>query len=174
MIRRLFSELERDPHTYHEAADKGHGRNELRRVRVLRDLTWLSSPEKWRDINTLILVESHRTRKGITSVERRTYISSLDASAERLSALVRGHWNIENRLHWVLDVTFGEDRARVSDRNAAENLALLRKAALNLLERSPFELDPKMSIAMRRRLTTWRPDYLKHVLLNGIPSFHGN
>jgi hypothetical protein len=107
----------------------------------------------------------------MTTLERRAYISSLDASAERLLGLVRGHWHIENRLHWVLDVTFGEDRARVSDRNAAENLALFRKVALNLLERAPFELDPKMSIAMRRRLATWRVDYLKQVLLSGIPTF---
>jgi predicted transposase YbfD/YdcC len=169
-----LSELELDTHTFHESADKGHGRNELRRIWVLRDLTWLNSAEKWVDLKTLILVESHRTRKGLTSVERRVFISSLDATAERLSTLVRGHWNIENRLHWVLDVTFGEDDARVRDRNAAENLALLRKAALNLLERSPFELDPKMSIAMRRRLATWRPDYLKHVLFNGLPTFAGN
>jgi predicted transposase YbfD/YdcC len=166
-----LAELSLNPHTFHEAVDKGHGRNELRRVWILSDLTWLSQPSKWKDLKTLILVESHRTRKGVTSVERRVYISSLDASAERLLALVRGHWSIENRLHWVLDVTFGEDDARVRDRNAAENLALLRKAALNLLERAPFELDPKMSIAMRRRLSSWRPDYLKHVLLSGIPTF---
>jgi predicted transposase YbfD/YdcC len=166
-----LAELSLNPHTFHEAADKGHGRNELRRVWVLNDLTWLSRPSVWRDLKTLILVESHCTRKGVTSVERRVYISSLDTSAERLMALVRGHWSIENRLHWVLDVTFGEDDARVRDRTAAENLALLRKAALNLLQRAPFELDPKMSIAMRRRLSSWRPDYLKHVFLSGIPTF---
>jgi predicted transposase YbfD/YdcC len=169
-----LAELEDDPNTFHEAADKGHGRNELRKAWVLRDLTWLSNPERWQDLKTLILVESHRTRKGMTTVERRAYISSLDASAERLLGLVRGHWHIENRLHWVLDVTFGEDRARVSDRNAAENLALFRKVVLNLLERAPFELDPKMSIAMRRRLATWRVDYLKQVLLSGIPTFPAN
>jgi predicted transposase YbfD/YdcC len=168
------TELAQSSETFHEAADKGHGRNELRRTWVLRDLTWLSRAGDWRDLKTLVLVEAHRTRKDVTSVERRVYISSLDASAERMSALVRGHWNIENRLHWILDVTFGEDRARVRDRNAAENLSLFRKAALNLLQRAPFEEAPDLGIAARKRLATYRPSYLMHALSAGLPEFTAN
>ena len=123
-------------------------------------------------MKTLVLVESERTRKGITSRERRVYISSLDAQAHRMADCVRGHWHIENRLHWVLDVTFGEDRTRVAKKNGAKNLAIIRKIALNMLRRAPTPL-PVESIVMRQRLANWRVDYLLAVLssrsIQGIP-----
>jgi predicted transposase YbfD/YdcC len=162
------SELEQSAETYHEESDKGHGRLELRRTWVLRDLTWISHQQDWLGLNSLVLVESHRTINGRTSVERRTYISSLDASAQVLGSAVRRHWGIENKLHWVLDVTFGEDAARISNRNAAQNLALIRKISLNLLKTAPDHRKPR-SIAAKKRLASRRVDYLVQVLSSGNP-----
>ncbi len=152
---------------FHESADKGHGRRELRRTWVLRDVDWLKKSDDWMDLKTLVLVESTRTLKGVTTTERRAYISSLNASAERMAELTRAHWSVENNLHWVLDVTFGEDHTRVSKRNGAENLALIRKMALNMLKRAAVP-DVSTSIVMRQRLAQFRPDYLGDVLAAGI------
>ena len=119
--------IEQMPGGFHETSDKGHGRLETRRTWVLQDVEWLTMSDAWQDLKSLVLVESERTLKGETSVERRVYISSLNAPAARMNELVRGHWEVENKLHWVLDVTFGEAHTRVSKRNGAENLALIRK-----------------------------------------------
>jgi predicted transposase YbfD/YdcC len=148
-------------------ADKGHGRHEVRRTWVLRDVDWLRQSDQWPDLKTLVLVESERTRKGVTTRERRTYISSLDAPAERMGELARGHWHVENRLHWVLDVTFGEDRVRVAKKNGAENLALVRKIALNMLRRAPNPTTIT-SLVGRQQLANWRTDYLLTVLRSGF------
>ena len=158
-----LARLESSPTTYHAEADKGHGRSEYRRVWVQHDVSWLSRSEQWTDLASLVLVESERTVRGVTSRERRAYISSLVAPAERMFALVRGHWHVENKLHWVLDVTFGEDRARISKRNGAENLSALRKMALNMLTNAPSPRKPR-SIAQKRKLASWRVDYLRTVL----------
>ena len=160
-------ELEQTDDAFDESCDKGHGRLETRRTWVLRDIEWLSRTGERKDLRTLVMVESERTTKGNMTVERRAYISSLHASAQRMGELVRGHWEVENKLHWVLDVTFGEDQTRVSKRNGAENLALLRKAALNMLKHAPLERGPT-SIVGRQRLAHCRPDYLRRVLSTGI------
>jgi predicted transposase YbfD/YdcC len=154
------------PSSYHESADKGHGRLEVRRTWVLRDTEWLMRSEKWAKLSSLVLVESERTVRGKTSTERRAYISSLDASAARFQSLVRGHWQVENNLHWVLDVTFGEDRARIAKKNGAENLSLVRKLALNLLRRAPEGRRP-MSIVRRQRNALRSFEYLAAVLRAG-------
>jgi predicted transposase YbfD/YdcC len=129
--------LKGDAASYCETVDKGHGRNEVRRVWVQHEVAWLTRSEAWPKLRSLILVESERTRRGETSVERRAYISSVDAPASVLAERVRGHWHIENRLHWVLDVVFGEDRSRITRKNGAENLGIVRKIAMNLLRASP-------------------------------------
>lgn len=158
--------LAKSANTFHDEADKGHGRIEYRKVWVQHDVDWLSQSDQWSDLKTLVLVESQRTLQGKTSTERRAYISSLDASAERMLSLVRGHWHVENKLHWVLDVTFGEDRARIAKKNGAENLALVRKIALNMLHNAPV-LTKRTSIIAKKQLAIWRPEYLLTVLGSG-------
>jgi len=155
-----------DENSFCETTDKGHGRLEVRRVSVLRDVAWLTRSEQWPSLRSLVLVESERTVRGETSCERRAYISSLDAPAARMSALVRNHWHIENKLHWVLDVTFGEDHARVGRRNGAENLAAVRKIAINLLKNAPVKR-PGESLAAKRRRANRRLDQLLAVLRAG-------
>jgi predicted transposase YbfD/YdcC len=133
----------------------------------MREVAWLTRSEQWPNLRSLVLVESERTLRGQTSRERRAYISSLEASAERFSSLVRGHWHVENKLHWVLDVTFGEDRSRIARKNGAENLAVLRKVALNLLKNTQDGRKPT-SLAGKKRRASWSFPYALRVLSAGI------
>lgn len=160
-------DLEQTDESFDETCDKGHGRLETRRTWVLQDVDWLTRKGEWKDLRCIILIESERTMNGATSIERRAYMSSLKAPAARMNELVRGHWAVENELHWVLDVTFGEDHTRVSKRNGAENLSLLRKMALNMLKHTPAERGSNTMIA-RQRLAHCRPDYLRRALTSGI------
>jgi len=160
-----LARLSREPANYVEAADKGHGRNEFRRVWVERDVRWLAQSAEWPKLRSLILVESERTRRGVSTRERRAYISSCDEPAVALAAKVRGHWHVENKLHWVLDVTFGEDHARISRRYGAESMSVMRKLALNLLSRAPTpEEGATLSMRMKGRIASWRFGYLLNVL----------
>jgi predicted transposase YbfD/YdcC len=115
--------------------EKGHGRIERRVVKVTDYLDWFQPTERkhWLGLRSLVEITSTRQIKGETSIEKRYYLTSHAPNAEKLGDLVRRHWGIENRCHWVLDVTFDEDQCRVRKGHAAQNLALLRKLTLNLL-----------------------------------------
>lgn len=114
------SALSKEPSSYCEMADKGHGRNELRRVYVQREVSWLVQSEAWPKLSALILVESERTRRGEKSIERRAYITSSTASAQVLAEQVRGHWHVENRLigrsMWCTARTARASRGRTAPR----------------------------------------------------------
>lgn len=157
--------LAEDPRSYSETADKGHGRNEMRRVWVNRNVSWLTQSEQWPALRTLILVEAERTRRGVRSCERRAYISSCDEPAEVLASKVRGHWHVENRLHWVLDVTFGEDHARISRKHGAENMSVMRKLGMNLLSRAPAAMEGRDESRRQKAMSAaWNFSYLLTVL----------
>lgn len=162
--------LERPFWQWHEI-DKGHGRLETRRCVVSNDVGWLREQgQHWRGLTSVAMVEAtrefvHGQRQGQVTVQRRYYISSLPADARRLAQLVRAHWDIENRLHWVLDVTFGEDDSRVRIGNAAQNFGLLRRMAINLLQR---EGSSSKGPTVKRRRAMWDTDYLKTLL--GLPT----
>ena len=142
--------------------NKGHGRIERRRVRLTRDIDWIDGIEAWKDAKSVVEVERTRTIGDKTSVERAYYISSLDVTARTMGSRIRSHWGIENSLHWVLDVTFGEDKSRVRDRTSAANLTALRKLSASLLKRAPA--NRARSIAQRRKIAGWNPDYAFDVL----------
>ncbi|WP_027289719.1 ISAs1 family transposase [Rhodovibrio salinarum] len=138
--------------------DKGHGRIEVRRHYVSHDLSWLNGPktaaglpELPPGLGCLAMVEAEVTRNGQTTITRRYYLGSAKMTAQRFAEAVRGHWRIENSLHWVLDETFDEDRARNRADNAPENLAVLRKLALNLLRNARRDL----SISLKRKRVGW-------------------
>lgn len=111
-----------------------HGRIEKREVYVTEDIEWLPGKEDWTGLKSIIMVKSEREEKGKVSREIRFYITSLEANASKVSRIVRKHWSIENQAHWILDVGFREDEQNANARNIAENLSLMRRAALNLLK----------------------------------------
>lgn len=117
--------------------DLGHGRVERRICKAFTNLSHLEAKEHWKGLKTLIEIESEvfckSTRK--TTTQKRLYISSLKQSAEKINRAIRNHWSIENNLHWVLDVSFGEDASRKRTGNSAENFNIIFKSALTLLKK---------------------------------------
>jgi len=112
-----------------------HGRISHWKVVTTEETGWFESKHEWKDLRTFVMVERMRTVDEKKTIERAFFISSLQADAKYLHELVRGHWGIENSLHWVLDVQFHEDACMIHKGNAPENLSLLRKIAMALLKR---------------------------------------
>jgi len=144
-----------------ETVEKGHGRHETRRYWQTEKVSWYVDRGQWEGLRSVGLVESVREINGQRSVERRYYLSSLAVDIQRFAKAVRGHWSIENQLHWILDVVFGEDQARARTEQAAENLAAMRRLAVNLLRRDKL---CKRSIKGKLMRAAIDPDYLRHLL----------
>ena len=142
---------------------KGHGRTDeitYYQIPVPKDLP---GRQKWKGLRTIgVAIRHSESSRGETD-DVRYYISSLKPSVKKFARCVRGHWAIENTLHWCLDVTFREDENRVRNRNLANNLAWLKRFAISLLK----QVDGKENIAMKRRMAGWNADFLLKVL--GIP-----
>lgn len=145
----------------YETSESGHGRRETRRVLSLEAPEWLRHKEQWHDLTSLMMVEATRQVNEEVSFERRYFISSLAPNARQAAEVTRSHWAIENSLHWVLDVAFGEDNSRVRAGNAAENLALIRKLTHNLLQQ---ETSLKRGIKTKRLVAGWDRRYLLKIL----------
>jgi predicted transposase YbfD/YdcC len=152
-----FAGLEHDAY---ETRERGHGREEYRSYTVIHSTAGLRHAADWRKLTTIGMCYSERTVGGVTSEETRYFIGSRKASAKTYGKTLRNHWGIENSLHWQLDVTFAEDDNRVGKRNAAENLALLRRLTLSLLQAHPS----KLSIAKKRYAAALDPDFLEEIL----------
>ena len=148
-------------HEMYETHDTGHGRVERRRTTVTNDIAWLRGGGAWEGLQTIAMVEAWRTQGDETSYERRYYISSLGLDAQRMGESVRGHWAIENMLHWVLDIAFREDDSRIRKDHAPENFAMLRHIALNLLK---HETTNKHGVKVKRNRAGWDNDYFLTVL----------
>ena len=144
-----------------ETTDTGHGRSEHRRYVIAAGVAWLPKQRAWTGLASIGMVESQRTEKGKTSIERRFFLSSLAPDVERFARAVRGHWQIENSLHWVLDIAFGDDDSRVRVGHAAENLEMLRHLALSLLTQERSE---RRGIKGKRLTAGWNEAYLVKVL----------
>lgn len=152
------------PHDRAETVNKGHGRIEIRRCQILSDpqyLDYVRRRDEWKDLATLIRIERKRRLNEQTSTETAYFISNRVASAAFFLDAVRGHWAIENQLHWSLDVTFREDHNQTRTGFAAENLALIRRLALMLLKR---ETSVKVGLQAKRLRAGWQNDYLLNVL----------
>jgi predicted transposase YbfD/YdcC len=153
-------------HTYHETLDEAHGRREVRRIWNSKDLSRITEAPKWAGLKSITLVESEREAGGKVERERRYFISSRGrAGATKMAELIRGHWSIENRCHWTLDVAFREDESRIRSGHGPENIGLLRKIALNLLKQ---ETTCKRGIAAKRKVAGWDHDYLLRVLSGAV------
>lgn len=150
----------------HRDIDKGHGRIEERICRVSRQIDWLIGDRRFPGdyrfpkLAAVAMIEARVETKGATRNERRYYIASRPLSAEQLAEAVRDHWRIENSLHWVLDVTFREDLARVRKGHGAKNMAVVRHFAVNIVRTA----NDKKSLKTRRKLAGWNPDYLAALL----------
>ena len=142
-----------------KALPGGHGRLVRRRVFACADLTPFATLADWPGLATVVAVETIRgiPGRGKVTAEIRHYLSSAKLPPEALAAAIRSHWRVENGLHWVLDVGFREDASRVRERNAARNLALLRKIALNLA-RSDTTL--KASLKGKRKYAGWDDTFM--------------
>lgn len=147
-----------------ETVDKDHGRLETRRYYQSAALDWFADRAQWEGLATVGMVEALREANGKPTVERRYYLSSLPLGVETFARAVRGHWGIENSLHWVLDVQMGEDDSRARTGYAAENLATPRRLALNLLKR---EATKKRGIRGKQLNASWDHAYLLRLL--GVP-----
>jgi len=148
----------------HETVEKDHGRIETRRYYQSAELDWFADRNKWEGLKTVGMVEAIREMGSARTVERRYYLSSLPLSVETFARAVRGHWAVENKLHWVLDVQMREDQSRARTGYAAENLATLRRLALNLLKR---ERTKKRGIRGKQLNASWNHAYLLRLL--GVP-----
>jgi predicted transposase YbfD/YdcC len=140
---------------------RSHGRGEQRRAWVSSDVSEIDTVDRWQGIKTLVRVEATRVINGELSIENRFYISSRLLSASEALDASRGHWSIENELHWVLDVAFREDDCRVRAGNAAENFSILRQLALSLLKQ---RTEAKCGIQGRRLMAGWNDAFLLRTL----------
>jgi len=149
-----------------ETIDKEHGRFEVRNYSVSHKVDWYAAERsypgapRFPQLTTIAMVESRIERGGKIESERRSYISSRALSAAAFGVAARGHWAIENKLHWVLDVTFGEDRSRLRTGHGAKNMAVVRHFAINLVR----QVADKRSIKRRRKRAAFDPQYLLEIL----------
>ena len=153
----------RTAENFFDAFDDSHGRTVRRRVWVITDLKPIPELAKWPDLQSVIVVETIRAAYpgAVITSDYRIYISSLIRSATAFVTMIRQHWDIENKLHWSLDVTFNEDRCRIRKDHAAENMVALRHIALNLLRQ---EHSHRLSLRQKRLLCGLDEHYLLTVL----------
>jgi predicted transposase YbfD/YdcC len=147
--------------TQYETMNKDHGRIETRKAYSI-DVTGMEKFKEWPGLESVTKVVSTREIIGKAATEEvRYYLSSWPADAEKIGTAVRSHWGIENSLHWILDVNFGEDYARNRKGHSAENMAILRRMVVNLIKK---ERSSKTSVRGKRLKASWSDDYLIKLL----------
>lgn len=149
-------------HDIHREIDKGHGRIERRVTTITWDRRDLIQAMGWPGVRCLVRVRRERTVGEVTTTTTHHYITSMDTRrADRVAAAVRGHWEVENRLHWSLDVSFDEDRCRLRKGHGAQNMSRLRRLALNALRTDKTQ---KLGLKNKRLLAGWDHRYLLRLL----------
>jgi len=146
-----------------QTLDCDHGRIETRTCSVLTDFWMIENKNSWKNLNTLVRLDSVRIIKatGVEQRETRYYITSLLPDPKKIAHAVRSHWGIENSLHWCLDVGFSEDASQKSAGHAARNFSLLNRIALNLIKANPHK---RLGIKSRRKKAGWDRNYLLKLL----------
>lgn len=165
-VQQLFDHAHRQnfrgiEHDFYETQEQGHGRQENRRYWVMGNTEYLLGTENWAKLTTIGCVESQRQVGDKITWEKRYYLLSLPLDAARFATAVRGHWSIENQLHWILDVGFREDQSRAKQGYSAENLAVIRHLAVNLLSQ---EKSAKGGTRAKRLRAGWDDQYLTKIL----------
>ena len=149
------------PYTHLETVEKEHGRIETRRYSITGEIDWMADRLEWEGLRSIGMVESVRDIQGVVTTERRFFLCSIPPDAATFARAVRGHWAIENTLHWSLDVSFGEDQCRVRAGYAAQNLALLRHMTINILK---ADTTKKRGIKGKQKNAAWDLSYLLSLL----------
>jgi predicted transposase YbfD/YdcC len=166
-VQALFAKVQQGdlaPHSYHKTEEISHGRPEIRECWTISDpnvIAALPNFSAWKGLQTVAMVRAEQQRGNKTMTDDRFFISSLPGDAEKLLQAVRTHWSIENSLHWVLDIAFAEDQCRIRKGHGAQNFAVLRHLALNLLKQ---ETTVKSGIKTKRKKANRSEDYLLKVL----------
>lgn len=148
-----------------EHVDVGHGRIETRKCFLYNDFSHIEHPLRWQGLKSIVKIEAERYHKstGQTQKETRLYITSCTSSAKMISSAIRAHWGVENSLHWVLDVSFGEDASRKREGHSAQNFSILNRIALNLVKN---EKSKKRSVKGKRLDAGWDNEYLLKIINN--------
>ena len=153
---------------FYEDIDKGHGRIETRTCFVTDKIDWLEQRSEWKDLKTIAAIKSVVIDGEKTLTETRYFISSLKPCAQEIAHAIRSHWLIENSLHWVLDVTMGEDNSRVRKDNAPENMAMVRHIILNLLRGAKNKYSKDMSLKALQKKAGWGESTLNDILMQAF------
>jgi predicted transposase YbfD/YdcC len=148
---------------YDETVEVDHGRIETRKCTIITDLAHIQEPQRWKNLNVLVKMESQRCFKATGKIEQsiRYYIGSKLADAAFYQQNIRQHWGIENKLHWMLDVVFQEDAGRKRNKDAAQNFSLINKVALNILKKDQTK---NISIRRKKNIANWDFNYLLRLL----------
>lgn len=169
-VKEIFDSC-KDQIEANKEVDSGHGRIETRECTVISDPKWLKwlkedRPE-WNSIEAVIKIRSIFEIKDQVTTEERFYITSSTTTAKKLSNAIRQHWGVES-MHWILDVTFGDDQSRVRKGNAPQNMAVIKKSALNLLQiikkKFPRINGVRTSIARLRKIAAWDEGWLMDII----------
>lgn len=147
-------------HGYYEEVDKKHGRHETRKYWIVNAPSTLHRVDKWKKLQTIGMVERKSTIGNKTTIDIRYFIASIQADAKVFAKAVRGHWGVENKLHWRLDVTFREDDCRIRTGNAPACMSTIRHICLNLFQKEVS----KLSIKKKKLKAAWNDDFRYKVL----------
>ena len=146
---------------YYVNEEKSRGRTEKREVWATANLDWLPQKEAWKDLTSLACLKSTREAKGKETIEYRYYIASLESDAWKIGNAIRSHWSVENKLHWQLDVSYGEDGCKIRKDNGPENFSIIRRVTLNLLK---CDKKTKAGIKNKRSKAGWNKEYMVEIL----------
>ena len=164
----LNDKLEKENVITYSTINKDHGRIERREHYIIYDIDWLYGKENWQNLSMIGMSRNYRQINGEVSIQEKYYISDLNLSGEEFAKVIRGHWSIENNLHWILDVHFREDWSLCKEENAIKNLATIRKICYNLTKLDPFN----SKLSFNKKLTLYNHDLnnIKKLIFNVIPS----
>ena len=149
------------PHDFYETKEKGHVRIETRKYWITNNVEWIYNKKDWANLAAIGVVESIRQIKDKTTTERRYYIASIHQDAKLFAKAVRSHWGVENKVHWVLDMVFNEDKSKIRKDHAPANMAITRQIGLNLLRQ---EKTNKRSLRAKTVRALQDVTYLEKVL----------
>jgi predicted transposase YbfD/YdcC len=156
---------EGEDYELHISKDRGHGREETRKILISNNVNFLPQKKEWKELKSIVCVTEERKTGNKISKEDRYFISSLYVTPQRMGEIIRSHWAIENSLHWVLDMTFGDDQSRIRMGNGPENMAIVKHSALNMIRSYKSKRE---SIVGLRKKAGWDDETLKGILEKAI------